>query len=418
VADVFIAMIAGLVSFLSPCVLPLVPAYIGYMGGRITYTVSAQVALAGENQTTTATPVTNRFSTFSHGVAFVVGFTFVFVSLGILGNAFVRQVGSTATVQGIIERIGGLLIIIFGLHFMGIIPKFFAWLRRHPKILANPLSSLVVALAISAPIAWGFTGTMALWDTSAYVMWTGVVALLVLTAFWLGLLARNAFVLPEQFWLNTLDTLDYAFYADTRRQMSAKGDQGLLSSVFMGIVFSAGWTPCIGPTLGVAWTLAANGSDIPRAALLMTAYSLGLGIPFLLTALALDSAQGVLRRLKRRMHLIQLVSGAFLVYIGFMIATGSLHSFGSRFTSRFNDFSMRLEDCTVGLFEGDIAAGDYFACLDGDQNPEINESLPGDAFAPPLPYSVAITGITTPGASSSAITGNFITTPKQQRVAL
>ena len=120
-----LALIAGLVSFLSPCVLPLVPAYIGYMGGRVTNTVAAQTA--GGTAVAIKPDSSSRFSTMLHGLAFVAGFTFVFVAIGLLGTAFVNQIGraNINVITGIIGRAGGLLIIFFGLHFMGALPALF-----------------------------------------------------------------------------------------------------------------------------------------------------------------------------------------------------------------------------------------------------------------------------------------------------
>ncbi|HLU11843.1 MAG TPA: cytochrome c biogenesis protein CcdA, partial [Oceanobacillus sp.] len=115
----WLAFLAGLVSFLSPCVLPLVPAYIGYMGGRVTNTVAAQT-MSGTAVLVKPTFV-SRLSTLIHGIAFVSGFTFVFVTLGLLANIVVqRLIGgqNIALVLDIIARVGGLLIIFFGLHFM------------------------------------------------------------------------------------------------------------------------------------------------------------------------------------------------------------------------------------------------------------------------------------------------------------
>src|SRR5664279_4166039 len=108
-----LALIAGLVSFLSPCVLPLVPAYIGYMGGRVTNTVAAQAT--GGATLTTRPMLGSRFSTMLHGLAFVAGFTFVFVALGLLGTAFVSVIGrqSITTITNIIGRGGGIVIIFF-----------------------------------------------------------------------------------------------------------------------------------------------------------------------------------------------------------------------------------------------------------------------------------------------------------------
>ena len=185
--------------------------------------------------------------------------------------------------------------------------------------------------------------------------------------FWVWLIAKNAFVEPATFWKNALHAIDAAFYADTRRQMTAKGDQGLSGSALMGVVFAAGWTPCIGPMLGAAMTMAANGSDVPRAALLMTFYSLGLGIPFLLTALMLDSAQGGLRRLKSRMYAIQMFSGAFLILVGVLIGSGNLQKLSDQITAEFGDFTYSLEECVTGLVEGNVAFGDFGGCMRGEE---------------------------------------------------
>jgi cytochrome c-type biogenesis protein len=373
VLDIIIATIAGFVSFISPCVLPLVPAYIGYMGGRVTSTVAAQVSVAGGGGSVSAVvppSLSARFSTGLHSVAFIAGFTFVFVTLGILGTAFVRQVGSTATVEGLIGRLGGVAIIIFGLHFMGALPVIFNRLRRVPGLLSSPLTTPVIALLGAALIAWTFTGTLTPWDTSplSNTGVTAALALLLLAAFSLALVLGGAFVRPGEFWNKALNTIENTLYADTRRQMTTGGSTGLPSSALMGVVFAAGWTPCIGPTLGLAMTMAANQADIPRAAMLMTAYSLGMGIPFVLTALMLDSAQGGLRRLNRHMNTIKLVSGAFLVVIGFTIATGSLQDLSRRFSVEFGDFSYRVEQCVIGAVEGVIPWGQAGVCLTGQED--------------------------------------------------
>lgn len=396
--DLFVAFVAGFISFISPCVLPLVPAYIGYMGGRVANTVSAQVAVtdrvavgsAGTVKSPAPAPLSVRFSTFLHGVAFVAGFTMLFVTFGVL----IWQVSSLAAAEAMIARIGGMLIIAFGLHFMGIMPRIFAWLRQHDSMLDNVLTSLGVALVFSAMIAWGFTGTIALWDTGAYPLWEGIIAIIGIAGLWVWMLSHNAFVRPKPFWLETLNRLDYAFYTDTRRNMTAQGHQGFLGSAAMGVIFAAGWTPCIGPTLGVAITMAANGDDIPRAALLMTVYSLGLGIPFLLTALMLDSAQGALRRLKRYMAAIQMVSGLFLVVIGLLVASGDLQRLSTRMTTDFSDFATRLEECTVDLAKGELAFGDYMPCVRGTLKDVLPESAANDALLKWVALSVSHPSLT------------------------
>ncbi|NJL56797.1 hypothetical protein HC928_17835 [bacterium] len=257
--EIVITFIAGVVSFLSPCVLPLVPAYIGYMGGRLTNTVSAQVTVMQSGTGTAALQTTSaRLNTFLHAIAFVAGFTFVFVMLGVLGSALF-QIGGQATVTGIIGRIGGVVIIFFGLHFMGAIPALFKRLRQNPALLDNLILSIAAAGFLVAFLVWGFTGTLTPWQRDVLIpppAWTLTAALIAVFASLALMASSGAFTQPGVFWNKALNTLDRALYADTRRQMTATGQQGFGGSALMGIVFAAGWTPCIGPQLGAAMTLA------------------------------------------------------------------------------------------------------------------------------------------------------------------
>lgn len=362
--EVLITFIAGVVSFLSPCVLPLVPAYIGYMGGRVTNTVAAQVEVTGGAAAIRTTSA--RFSTFLHAIAFVAGFTFIFVMLGVLGSALF-QIGGQVTVTGIIGRIGGVIIVFFGFHFMGVIPAISRRLRETPAVLNNVLTSLLVAVFLVIFWVWGWTGALNPWDPSLFIPppnWT-IIAGILFSVGTIGLMfSGGAFTAPGTFWNKALNTLDNALYADTRRQMTASGQQGYAGSALMGLVFAAGWTPCIGPQLGAALTLAgASGADALRGAMLLMAFSLGLGIPFLLTALMLDSAQGALRRLQRHMRVIELFSGIFLIIVGITIASGQLQSLSTQFAGEFGDISYRMEGCIVGVFEGELGVGELGGCI-------------------------------------------------------
>ncbi|MBN1202255.1 MAG: redoxin domain-containing protein [Anaerolineae bacterium] len=347
-----LAFLAGIVSFISPCVLPLVPAYVGYMGGRLTNTVAASVRSGEKNASRSA-----RYSTALHGLFFVAGFTFVFVTIGLLSTAFIQQIGgqNINLVTGIIGRVGGVIIVFFGLHFMGAIPALFARLRANHALLDNVLFSALVTFAGTVLVVWGFTGTIALWDSPLWntASWIPAVAVALLAIFAVWLVLGGAFTRPGAFWNGTINTVENALYSDTRRQMTASGRQGYGGSVIMGVVFSAGWTPCIGPVYGAVLTLAASGGDVGQAGSLLAAYSLGLGMPFVITALMLDSAQGVLRRLQRRMRMIELVSGAFLILIGFTIAGGQLQRLSERFAGDFAEFSANLEESVVELATGD-----------------------------------------------------------------
>lgn len=351
-----LAFIAGLVSFISPCVLPLVPAYVGYMGGRLTNTVAANLQMGTNDRPKS---VGLRFATALHGVFFVAGFTFVFVAIGLLSTAFIQQVGGSniSQVTALIGRIGGLLIIFFGLHFMGALSRLFAHLRTAEDLLANPLFSLGVTLIASSVILWGVTGTIALWDSPLWqnTVWLPTLAIVLLVALWLALIVAGAFTDSAGFWTDFLARLETALYADTRRQMNATRSKGLGGSALMGVVFAAGWTPCIGPVYGAVLTLAASGGDVGRAGTLLAAYSLGLGVPFLFTALLLDQAQGLLRRVQRQMHAIELASGTFLILIGVLVASGRLQDLSAQFAGDFAEFSVTLEEQVVGLVGADTA---------------------------------------------------------------
>jgi cytochrome c-type biogenesis protein len=217
-----IAALAGLASFLSPCVLALVPAYIGYLGGR-SVTPSGQV-------------VENRWVTFSHGVAFVVGFSLVFIILGAAASA----IGSLLyDLRGWLARIGGAVVVMFGLHTMGVI---------------------------------------------------------------------------------NIPFLDY----DTRTHMMPSPSLGYLSSALMGVFFSAGWAPCVGPVLGAVLTLALNSAKLNQGVILLTAYSAGMAIPFLLAALGIGRVAELMRRHGKLVHYLSIATGALLVVIGILLFTGTL----------------------------------------------------------------------------------------------
>jgi len=223
-----LAMIAGVASFLSPCVLALVPAYVGYLGGR------AAGGEGGEN---------NRFITFSHGLAFVLGFSLVFILLGVAASALG---GLLYDIRSWLGRIGGLVVIIFGLHMIGV------------------------------------------------------------------------FRIPF---------LEY----DTRMQELPDPKFGYLSSVLMGVFFSAGWSPCVGPVLGAILTLAMNGGSISRGVMMLSAYSAGLAIPFLLAALGIGWVTTILRKHSNIMHYTEIVMGIIMIIIGAMLMTGAFNIIATMF---------------------------------------------------------------------------------------
>ena len=215
-----LAFLAGLASFLSPCVFSLVPAYIGYLGGR---------AAGGEDSGS------NRFVTFTHGLAFVLGFSVVFVVLGVAVSA---AGGLLYDLRGYLAKIGGVVVVIFGLHMIGVfrIP----FLEYDARVHSN----------------------------------------------------------PDRKW-------------------------GYLSSALLGVFFSAGWSPCVGPVLGTILTLAINGGSVALGAKLLSAYSAGLAVPFLVAALGIGWVSTTLRKYGKAMHYIEIAMGVVLVIVGILLFSGA-----------------------------------------------------------------------------------------------
>ena len=364
-----LALVAGFLSFISPCVLPLVPAYIGYMGGRLTHNLARQSA----SGSVPAVAMATRLQMLFHGIAFVLGFTLVFVFIGLLTTALASIAGQfVSTFTESIGRIGGLVIVFFGLQFMGLLPRFFRWLRTKSRagMLDNILFSIAFAAVASATIYWA-------------VVEQQLIALPLIAVLLVAMFVNGAFAQPAVFWNKVLDRAETMLYSDTRADVQQSGRDGLLGSAFMGMVFSAGWTPCIGPLLGtiltVAATTGATTGDVAQGMLLLGAYSIGLGIPFVITALLMDSAQGLLRRLQRHMHKIELFSGALLIVIGVLVASGQLQSLSQTFSQgEFADFTFRVEECGVGYFEGAVGLSHLGSCLGGRLTPvAINQSASG-----------------------------------------
>jgi cytochrome c-type biogenesis protein len=222
-----LAFLAGLASFLSPCVLALVPAYVGYLSGR---------AAGGEGGK-------NRWVTFSHGVAFVLGFSVVFVLFQIISFGLGRIFYD---LQFWLGRIGGFIIVIFGLHMIGV------------------------------------------------------------------------FRIPF---------LEY----DIRVQKLPDQRLGYVSSALMGVFFSAGWSPCIGPVLTLIIALSLQAGSLWKAASFGMAYSAGLAIPFLVAALGIGWVTVILRRYSKIMHYTEIVMGILMVVIGIMMMFGLFNLLATMF---------------------------------------------------------------------------------------
>jgi len=217
----FIAFSAGFLSFISPCVLPLVPSYVTYITG------------ASFKELTDAKSRSRlRWVTLSHSLLFIIGFSTVFILMGAsasyLGKILARY-------QYWMMKGGGILVIILGVHFTGIINLPFLQMERRFELRSKPL--------------------------------------------------------------------------------------GYVGSFLVGIVFAAGWTPCIGPILSTILIYASTSQSFTKGLWLLASYSLGLGVPFFLSSLAFNSFLSAFERIKRYMRVITLVSGLFMIAIGILFLT-------------------------------------------------------------------------------------------------
>ena len=208
-----ISFFEGILTFISPCLLPMLPVYISYFAG-------------GEQ---------NSKKTLRNALGFILGFTLLFTAMGALAGtlgSFLRKY------QTVVNIVSGLIVVFFGLNFMGVIK------------------------------------------------------------------------------LNL-------FKGSARLQT---GELGFASSVLFGIVFSVGWTPCVGAFLGSALMLASQQGHVLEGTLMLLTYSLGLGIPFFLSAILLDQLKGAFNFIKRHYTLINRICGALLVLIGILMAAGVLNT--------------------------------------------------------------------------------------------
>jgi len=265
------AFLAGLVSFLSPCVLPLVPGYISMLSG-----VGMEQLRKGEVPSS---------SLLSSSLSFIAGFSVVFISFGASASAvgvFLKQNRNTLT------PIAGALILLFGLHLLGLLIKL------------NPRAGIIFGVLLVA---------------------LGVVSLLRHTPLFAGFGALHFFSLsiigffgPAMArWLNR----------DVHLRSSA-AQPSAWSGFLLGFAFAFGWTPCIGPILTTVLALAAASDQVRRGVLLLAVYSAGLAIPFLLTALGIGKFMTFYKNFRKYLHAVELFSGALLLFVGTLVFVNKL----------------------------------------------------------------------------------------------
>jgi cytochrome c-type biogenesis protein len=261
---ILVALAAGVISFLSPCVLPLVPAYLGQLSA---------VAVA---RTDEGSP--NRWLAVRHAIAFVAGFTGVFTLLGVTATYLASGL---VDVLPTLRVVGGLALVVLGLNLAGIlrIPALERTWRPLDAGAAGSLATTTGSIALATP----------------------------------GAASERGFG----------DRLG-------GRLVSTEG--GWLASLGLGAIFAIGWSPCIGIILGGILTMAATSGTVAQGTLLLVAYCLGLGLPFIAIALVYDRAPGLLRPLVRHGDKVALIGGLLVVAIGLAMVFDLLRLLPQYFT--------------------------------------------------------------------------------------
>ena len=223
---------AGLLSFISPCVLPLIPGYLSYVSGLSVDELRGGTAGAPSADGVAIAVRPARGRVVAASLAFILGFSIVFIALGASASVVGQFLMSRLS---LLSKIAGAIIIVFGLHTMGILR--IEWLYQEKRV------------------------------------------------------------------------------------QTARRPVGLIGATLVGIAFAFGWTPCIGPILAGILAIAAGQDTVGAGVRLLAAYSLGLGVPFLATALAMDRFFAAFAKIRRHYHAIEMVSGALLIVIGALIFT-------------------------------------------------------------------------------------------------
>jgi cytochrome c-type biogenesis protein len=232
-----------------------------------------------------ARQVGGNMAVFLHALAFVLGFGAVFTLIGSAAGLLGQSLNSYLPY---IQRFGAILLVIFALITLGVFRWWVDRIEQNPKLRNNPAAVALVSI------------------------------------------------------LEFLNTLLYTERRVTEMHQVNR-NWGYLSSALLGVSFSAGWLPCVGPILASIFFLAQDSATAGQGAALLAVYSLGLGIPFLITGAAFSSATRFLRRLNRHANIVSILSGIFLLYVAYLLWTDSLALLTTRFFF-LNEWVFALED--------------------------------------------------------------------------
>lgn len=263
-----LAFTAGILAFLSPCVLPIIPGYISYISGMGAQEIKEEK---------------KNFSwrILFASVLFVLGFSLVFTMLG-AGASAVGQV--LRDYQSLIAKVGGAVVVFFGLHFAGV------FLRRNFLKEAVGIGSLLTAL------------------------------------YFLGVLPQKLFFDLAGILLVCLSLYLFGIHEMLYKQArkEAKSDLPLLGAFLLGVFFAFGWSPCIGPVLGSILLYASQQETVTRGALLLFVFSMGLGLPFVIAGALLSAFLSFVKRFSKFFGLVEFVGGLLLIILGILLTTGKL----------------------------------------------------------------------------------------------
>lgn len=255
-------------------------------------TAPAAVPGAARRSTTPTVEEAGRLAVFLHALAFVIGFSAVFTLLGSAAGLIGQSLNQYLPA---IQRLGAVMLVVFGLITLGVFRRLAQAIRSRSDLQQNPAAAALVSI---------------------------------------------------------LEFFNALLYTEKRvagmHQVNRKW--GYLSSALLGVTFSAGWVPCIGPILASIFFLAGDSATVSQGAALLAIYSLGLGIPFLITGAAFSRASKALRRLNRHANIVSIISGLFLFYVAYLLWTDSLALLTTRF-SFLNQWIFNLEN-SVAAFSG------------------------------------------------------------------
>jgi cytochrome c-type biogenesis protein len=280
--SILAAFVAGLISFLSPCVLPLVPGYISMLSG-----IGVEQLRRGEKP---------RGSLIASSFAFVMGFSVVFVAFGASASAVGQFLLQN---KSLLAPFAGAIIVLFGLHLIGVLGKI-------PVLAGMVVGAL---LAVAGLVIWMRMG-------AATPQFLGPAQLISVSLIFLAgpMLTR---------WLNR-DMHFRNLGGQTKQDTDAGPFAGVLSGFLLGFAFAFGWTPCIGPILAGVLAMAATSETVSRGVFMLAVYSAGLAIPFLLTALGINQFLGFYQRFRRHLHAVEVGSGVLLLAVGCLIFVNRL----------------------------------------------------------------------------------------------